>query len=58
MALDVPGLHLGVGSENTGAIAFYERLGLAPLDGPDDALTLGRHLPVRDGVGSAEGRAG
>ncbi|WP_082609048.1 GNAT family N-acetyltransferase [Oerskovia sp. Root918] len=58
VALDVPGLHLGVGSENTGAIAFYERLGLAPLDGPDDALTLGRHLPVRDGVGSAEGRAG
>ncbi|MFJ2299001.1 GNAT family N-acetyltransferase [Oerskovia paurometabola] len=47
--LGVPGLHLGVGAENHGAIAFYSRLGLAPLSDPDDGgLTLGTTLGVQD----------
>ncbi len=39
----VPGLHLGVDPANTGAIAFYTRLGLAPVPSAG-GLTLG--LPL------------
>jgi ribosomal protein S18 acetylase RimI-like enzyme len=38
----VPGVQLGVGERNTGAQAFYRRLGFAPLpSAPDDGLRLG-----------------
>jgi len=49
--LGVPGLHLGVGGENHGAIAFYSRLGLEPLSAPDDdGLTLGTMLGTQEAV--------
>jgi hypothetical protein len=36
----VPGLHLGVDPANTGARAFYARLGLTPAPTPDGSLVL------------------
>lgn len=42
----VPGLHLGMDPANTGARAFYDRLGFAPL--PSSASTLG--LRIRSAV--------
>jgi ribosomal protein S18 acetylase RimI-like enzyme len=43
-ALEVPGVHLGVGASNLGAIAFYERLGFTRLDENQYALTMGMKL--------------
>jgi ribosomal protein S18 acetylase RimI-like enzyme len=40
----VTGLHLVAGAENTGAVAFYERIGLTPLPSHDGARAFGRHL--------------
>lgn len=41
-AAGVPGVQLGVGDDNTGAQAFYRRLGFAPLPStPDDPYRLG-----------------
>jgi ribosomal protein S18 acetylase RimI-like enzyme len=40
----VPGLHLGVAAENTGAIAFYERVGFRTLDTHPWGRTLGMDL--------------
>jgi ribosomal protein S18 acetylase RimI-like enzyme len=42
--LEVPGVHLGVGKSNTGAIQFYERMGFVPLEENDHALVLGLRL--------------
>lgn len=42
-AAGVPGVHLGVAGDNTGAIAFYERLGFHHiLTDPDGARQMGR----------------
>jgi ribosomal protein S18 acetylase RimI-like enzyme len=38
----VPGLHLGVSSENKGAVAFYQKLGFSVLKEHDWGLTLGK----------------
>jgi ribosomal protein S18 acetylase RimI-like enzyme len=38
----VSGLHLGVGSSNTGAIAFYRKMGFTVLEEHDWGLTLGK----------------
>jgi len=38
----VPGLHLGVGSSNAGAIAFYKKMGFSVLKEHDWGLTLGK----------------
>jgi GNAT superfamily N-acetyltransferase len=43
-SVGVPGVHLGVGISNLGAIAFYERLGFARLDENEYALTMGMKL--------------
>jgi ribosomal protein S18 acetylase RimI-like enzyme len=40
----VPGLHLGVSAANTGAIAFYDRVGFRPVATHDWGLTLGMDL--------------
>jgi ribosomal protein S18 acetylase RimI-like enzyme len=40
----VPGLHLGVGGANTGAIAFYKKLGFAVLAENTWGLTMGQKL--------------
>jgi GNAT superfamily N-acetyltransferase len=49
-AAGVPGVQLGVGEDNTGAQAFYRRLGFAPLPStPGDPYRLG----IRTGDGSA-----
>ena len=37
----VPGIHLGMAADNRPALAFYERLGFAPLRADTDALVLG-----------------
>ena len=42
--LEVPGVHLGVGKSNSGAIQFYERLGFARLEENEYALVLGMKL--------------
>jgi ribosomal protein S18 acetylase RimI-like enzyme len=39
--LKVPGVHLGVGRKNTGAIAFYEHLGFEKLVDSDTVLMYG-----------------
>jgi len=38
----VPGLHLGVGSSNAGAIAFYKKMGFSVLKEHDWGLTMGK----------------
>lgn len=40
----IPGVHLGVGSGNENAIAFYEHLGFAALEDDDDTLWMARRL--------------
>lgn len=40
----VPGLHLVASAENVGAIAFYPRVGFAPLPSPPGAQAFGKHL--------------
>jgi ribosomal protein S18 acetylase RimI-like enzyme len=43
-AAGASGVHLGVDEANTGAQAFYERLGFTTLDGPPGARWFGRPL--------------
>lgn len=43
-ARGVPGLHLGVSAENTGAIAFYRRVGFVEVAAHPWGLTLGMDL--------------
>jgi ribosomal protein S18 acetylase RimI-like enzyme len=38
----VSGLHLGVGSSNTGAVAFYKKMGFSVLEEHDWGLTMGK----------------
>lgn len=45
-AAGVPGVHLGVAEENTGARAFYARLGFVELSSSPGGRTLGLSLPV------------
>lgn len=40
----VPGIHLGVSNANSGALAFYQRLGFAPLYQGEDWQLLGKSL--------------
>jgi GNAT superfamily N-acetyltransferase len=40
--LGVPGVHLGVGAKNTGAIAFYRGTGFTVLQEADWGLTMGK----------------
>ena len=42
--LEVPGVHLGVGKSNPGAIQFYERLGFERLEEDEHGLVLGMRL--------------
>ena len=42
--LEVPGVHLGVGKSNPGAIQFYERLGFERLEEDEHGLVLGLKL--------------
>jgi ribosomal protein S18 acetylase RimI-like enzyme len=42
--LEVPGVHLGVGKSNPGAIQFYERLGFMRLEKNEYALVMGMKL--------------
>jgi ribosomal protein S18 acetylase RimI-like enzyme len=42
----VPGLHLGVGSANTGAIAFYKKTGFSVLEEHDWGLTMGAKIAL------------
>jgi ribosomal protein S18 acetylase RimI-like enzyme len=42
--LEVPGVHLGVGKSNPGAIQFYERLGFERLESNEFALVMGLKL--------------
>jgi ribosomal protein S18 acetylase RimI-like enzyme len=41
---DIPGVHLGVSADNTGAIVFYERLGFETLLVEADTVWMGRLL--------------
>lgn len=43
-AAGAPGVHLWVSAENTGAIAFYSRVGFTPLAQGETALALGKTL--------------
>jgi ribosomal protein S18 acetylase RimI-like enzyme len=43
-ALEVPGVHLGVGKSNPGAIQFYQRLGFTRLEEEEYALVMGLKL--------------
>ncbi|WP_172192982.1 GNAT family N-acetyltransferase [Actinomyces faecalis] len=43
-ASGVAGLHLDVGADNTGAIAFYEAIGLQRIGQDDDGVTMARSL--------------
>lgn len=43
-AAQVPGLHLVASADNTGALAFYDRLGLTRLPSPPGAQAFGRDL--------------
>jgi ribosomal protein S18 acetylase RimI-like enzyme len=40
----VAGLHLVAGAANTGAVAFYPRVGFEPLPGPDSVRAFGMRL--------------
>jgi ribosomal protein S18 acetylase RimI-like enzyme len=40
-SVGVPGVHLGVGASNVGAIAFYERIGFERLESNEFALVMG-----------------
>lgn len=40
----VPGLHLVVGTDNAGALAFYPRVGFSPLPSPAGLQGFGMHL--------------
>lgn len=42
------GVHLGVDPSNTGALAFYQRLGYLELDGPEGGRFFGLHLSTPD----------
>ncbi len=44
--LKVTGLHLGVGSSNTGAVAFYKKTGFAVLEEHEWGFTLGKLCSV------------
>lgn len=50
-ARGVPGLQLTVGAGNSGAIAFYRRLGFVQLRRSDDGVTFGMTLGSQRGVG-------
>ena len=39
--LNVPGLHLGVGKKNTGAVKFYEKIGFKKIGENEFAITFG-----------------
>lgn len=43
----VPGLHLGVSARNSRALAFYGRLGFAPLEETEGAVWMGRRLQAQ-----------
>jgi ribosomal protein S18 acetylase RimI-like enzyme len=43
-ALHVRGVHLGVGRRNTGAVAFYERVGFQPLVEAERSILFGMRL--------------
>ena len=43
-SLEVPGVHLGVGKSNPGAIQFYERLGFERLEEDEHGLVMGMKL--------------
>ena len=43
-ARGVPGVHLGAGKDNSGAIAFYHRIGFTPLPSPDGTQWFGKRL--------------
>lgn len=45
----VPGVHLGVGSDNANAIAFYEHLGFTTAEGDDDTTWMTRRLAQAGG---------
>lgn len=42
--LGVPGVHLGVGKANTGAVAFYRRMGFQPIEEYETAIIFGMDL--------------
>ena len=42
--LDVPAVHLGVGARNTGAIAFYEKVGFHRIKTYEGWIAYGMHL--------------
>jgi GNAT superfamily N-acetyltransferase len=42
----VPGLHLGVGSSNTGAVAFYRKLGFSVLKEKEWGFTMGKRFDI------------
>jgi GNAT superfamily N-acetyltransferase len=41
---NAPGVHLGVGKRNTGAVAFYRRVGLTMLQESDGGIVFGQRL--------------
>lgn len=45
VARGVPGVHLGAAKDNSGAIAFYHRLGFTPLPSPGGTQWFGKRLP-------------
>ncbi|PWJ24383.1 acetyltransferase (GNAT) family protein [Branchiibius hedensis] len=44
VARGVPGVHLGASKDNSGAIAFYHRLGFTPLPSPEGTQWFGKRL--------------
>ncbi len=42
--IGVPGVHLGVGKANTGAVAFYRRMGFHPVEEYETAIMFGMDL--------------
>jgi ribosomal protein S18 acetylase RimI-like enzyme len=46
-ALQVPGVHLGVGRRSTRAIAFYEHVGFQILKSSEGGIRFGMHLEPR-----------